>query len=94
MRQMFHDAEAVLVLNPITAALLEPFACRVCIVPWGIDAARFRWARVSGQLSVVWKRRLRLTLTLVRLGRSLALPKTLWSRTGERLCLWRPLRVR
>ena len=43
MRQMFHDAEAVLVLNPITAALLEPFACRVCIVSWSIDSARFLW---------------------------------------------------
>ena len=43
MRQMFQDAEAVLVLNPITAALLEPFARRVCIVPWGIDPARFPW---------------------------------------------------
>ncbi len=43
MRQMFYDAEAVLVLNPITAALLEPFARRVCIVPWGIDPARFPW---------------------------------------------------
>ena len=41
MRQVFYDAEAVLVLNPITAALLEPFARRVCIVPWGIDPARF-----------------------------------------------------
>ncbi len=41
---MFYDAEAVLVLNPITAALLEPFAHRVCIVPWGIDPARFPWA--------------------------------------------------
>ena len=43
MRQVFYDAEAVLVLNPITAALLEPFARRVCIVPWGIDPARFPW---------------------------------------------------
>ena len=43
MRQMFYDAEAVLVLNPITAALLEPFARRVCIVPWGIGPARFPW---------------------------------------------------
>jgi glycosyltransferase involved in cell wall biosynthesis len=43
MRQMFQDAEAVLVLNPITAALLEPFARRVSIVPWGIDPARFPW---------------------------------------------------
>ena len=43
MRQMFQEAEAVLVLNPITAALLEPFARRVSIVPWGIDPARFPW---------------------------------------------------
>ena len=43
MRHMLHDAEAVLVLNPIIAALLEPFARRVCIVPWGIDPARFPW---------------------------------------------------
>ncbi len=53
MRQMFFEAEAVLVLNPITAALLEPFARRVCIVPWGIDPARFASPGVSGQLSVV-----------------------------------------
>jgi len=33
----------VLVLNPITAAMLEPYARRVCVVPWGIDAARFPW---------------------------------------------------
>ena len=44
LRQSFYDAEAVLVLNPITAALVEPYARRVCIVPWGIDAARFPWA--------------------------------------------------
>ena len=43
LRQSFYDAEAVLVLNPITAAMLEPFARRVCIVPWGIDPARFPW---------------------------------------------------
>jgi glycosyltransferase involved in cell wall biosynthesis len=43
MRRAFQDAEAVLVLNPITAAMLEPFACRVHIVPWGIDPARFPW---------------------------------------------------
>ena len=43
LRQSFYDAEAVLVLNPITAALLEPYARRVCIVPWGIDPARFPW---------------------------------------------------
>ncbi len=44
LRQSFYEAEAVLVLNPITAALVEPYARRVCIVPWGIDAARFPWA--------------------------------------------------
>ena len=48
MRQMFHEAEAVLVLNPITAALLEPFARRVCVVPWGIDPERFARPSVIG----------------------------------------------
>ena len=43
LRQSFYEAEAVLVLNPITAAMLEPYARRVCIVPWGIDPARFPW---------------------------------------------------
>ena len=43
LRQSFFEAEAVLVLNPITAAMLEPYARRVCIVPWGIDPARFPW---------------------------------------------------
>ena len=41
LRQSFYEAEAVLVLNPITAAMLEPYARRVCIVPWGIDPAQF-----------------------------------------------------
>ena len=55
LRQSFYEAEAVLVLNPITAAMVEPYARRVCIVPWGIDAARFPGAgnpklevRISG----------------------------------------------
>jgi glycosyltransferase involved in cell wall biosynthesis len=43
LRQTLHDAEAVLVLNPITAAMLEPYAQHVRIVPWGIDPARFPW---------------------------------------------------
>ena len=47
LRQSFYDAEAVLVLNPITAALVEPYARRVCIVPWGIDAARFPWGSMK-----------------------------------------------
>ena len=44
MRQAFLEAEAVLVLNPITAAMMEPHARKVCIVPWGLDPARFPWA--------------------------------------------------
>jgi hypothetical protein len=43
LSQSFQDAEAILVLNPITATMLEPYARRVCIVPWGIDPARFPW---------------------------------------------------
>ena len=43
MRGAFYEADAVLVLNPITAALLEPFGRRVCIVPWGIEPDRFLW---------------------------------------------------
>jgi len=44
MRRSLLEAEAVLALNPLTAGMLEPFARRVCIVPWGIDAGRFPWA--------------------------------------------------
>jgi hypothetical protein len=33
----------VLVLNPVIAALVEPYCSRVRIVPWGMDAARFPW---------------------------------------------------
>jgi hypothetical protein len=36
-------AEAVLVLNPFTEAMLSPYARRVCVVPWGMDPARFPW---------------------------------------------------
>ena len=37
------DAEAVLVLNPFTEAMLSPYARRVEVVPWGMDPARFPW---------------------------------------------------
>jgi glycosyltransferase involved in cell wall biosynthesis len=37
------EAEAVLVLNPFTEAMLSPYARRVCVVPWGMDPARFPW---------------------------------------------------
>jgi glycosyltransferase involved in cell wall biosynthesis len=43
LRRSLQEAEAVLVLNPLTAAMLEPYARRVRIVPWGIDPARFPW---------------------------------------------------
>jgi glycosyltransferase involved in cell wall biosynthesis len=43
LRRSLREAEAVLVLNPLTAAMLEPYAGRVCVVPWGVDGARFPW---------------------------------------------------
>ncbi len=48
LRRSLQAAEAVLALNPLTAALLEPFASRVRIVPWGIDPARFPWPPLEG----------------------------------------------
>jgi glycosyltransferase involved in cell wall biosynthesis len=43
LRQSLMDAEAVLVLNPVIAALVEPYCGRVRIVPWGMDKTRFPW---------------------------------------------------
>ena len=43
LRRALEEAEAVLVLNPLIAALVEPYARRVCVVPWGMDPARFPW---------------------------------------------------
>jgi glycosyltransferase involved in cell wall biosynthesis len=43
LRRSLQEAEAVLALNPPTAAMLEPFCSQVRIVPWGIDPARFPW---------------------------------------------------
>ena len=43
LRRSLSEAEAVLVLNPVIAAMIEPYASRVRIVPWGMDAARFPW---------------------------------------------------
>ena len=42
------EAEAVLVLNPLVAALVEPFARNVRVVPWGMDPSRFPWPRGDG----------------------------------------------
>jgi hypothetical protein len=41
------EAEAVLVLNPLTEALLRPYARRVCVAPWGMDPARFPWPPID-----------------------------------------------
>jgi glycosyltransferase involved in cell wall biosynthesis len=43
LRRSLQEAEAVLALNPLTAAMLEPYASCVRIVPWGLDPARFPW---------------------------------------------------
>ena len=43
LRHALEEAEAVLALNPLTAALLEPYSRHVRLVPWGMDSARFPW---------------------------------------------------
>jgi glycosyltransferase involved in cell wall biosynthesis len=43
LRRALVEAEAVLVLNPLTEAMLSSYARRVVVVPWGMDAARFPW---------------------------------------------------
>lgn len=43
LRQAFAEAECVLVVNPLIAAMVGPFAKRVDVVPSGFDAARFPW---------------------------------------------------
>jgi glycosyltransferase involved in cell wall biosynthesis len=48
LHRALEEAEAVLVLNPLIAALLEPFARRVRVVPWGMDPARFPWPPPEG----------------------------------------------
>jgi hypothetical protein len=43
LRRVLAEAEAVLVLNRLTGAMVSPYAQRVVVVPWGMDAARFPW---------------------------------------------------
>jgi len=43
LRRAMENAEAVLVLNPLIGALVEPYARSVRVVPWGMDPARFPW---------------------------------------------------
>ena len=49
LRSSLARAVAVLALNPIIAAMLEPYSSRVCIVPWGMAPARFPWPVQSGR---------------------------------------------
>ena len=48
LRRALEEAEAVLVLNPLVAALVEPFARNVRVVPWGMDPSRFPWPLADG----------------------------------------------
>ncbi len=41
--EALRESEAVLVLNPLTEAMLSPYASRVKVAPWGMDSARFPW---------------------------------------------------
>jgi glycosyltransferase involved in cell wall biosynthesis len=43
LRQAFADAEGILVVNPLIATMVAPFAKEVHVVPSGFDAARFPW---------------------------------------------------
>lgn len=43
LRQAFVSAEAVLVVNPLIAAMVGPYAKAVRVVPSGFDANRFPW---------------------------------------------------
>lgn len=43
LRQAFSNAEAVLVVNPLIAAMVSPFAKQVRVVPSGFDPDRFPW---------------------------------------------------
>ena len=40
-----------MVLNPVIEAMFEPYASRVRIVPWGMDAARFPWPPPDGPMT-------------------------------------------
>jgi glycosyltransferase involved in cell wall biosynthesis len=42
------DAEAVLVVNPLSEVMVSPYARRVCVVTAGMDPARFPWPWAEG----------------------------------------------
>ena len=41
LRWAFANAESVLVVNPLIAAMVSPYAKKVCVIPSGFDPARF-----------------------------------------------------
>ncbi len=43
LRTALREAQAVLALNPLVAALLEPYCRQVRVATWGMDPARFPW---------------------------------------------------
>lgn len=47
LKDAFLNAEAILVVNPLIAAMVAPYSKRVCVVPSGFDPARF-----AGPMSV------------------------------------------
>jgi hypothetical protein len=48
LRRALEEAEAALVLNPLIAALVEPFARNVRVAPWGMAPSRFPWPPGDG----------------------------------------------
>jgi glycosyltransferase involved in cell wall biosynthesis len=43
LSRALHEAEAVLVLNPLAQAMLAPYCRDARVVTWGMDPARFPW---------------------------------------------------
>ena len=48
LRRAFLRAQAVLVVNPVTEAIVSPHACRVRVITAGMDPARFPWTDAPG----------------------------------------------
>jgi len=48
LRAACHEAEAVLVLNPLVAEMIGPYAKAVRVVTWGMDPERFPWPWPGG----------------------------------------------
>lgn len=50
LQASFAEAEAVLVVNPLIAAMVSPYAKRVSVVPSGFDPVRFPWTESPANL--------------------------------------------